>query len=154
MLAALDCREPDYVPCCFSAFSALSQKCTGRRDFLERQIDMGLDAAVQMPSLPVRHGPGVSTRTWLTEEPGEPALALEQAALQVLGAGVRRHEDLEADEPAVVFLERDHAPQLLENAGRLPGAGSSREQHATHRTRQGTALSRQRSRPPDTIARC
>lgn len=72
MLAALSCQEPDYVPCCFSAFQILRQKCTDSRDFIDRQIEMGLDAAVNIATPPVRHDPRVITREWLEEESGAP----------------------------------------------------------------------------------
>ena len=55
MLAALDCREPDHVPCCFSAFSILRQRCADEHEFLDRQLAMGLDVAVQVGFPAVRH---------------------------------------------------------------------------------------------------
>lgn len=72
MLAALDCKEPDYVPCCFSAFQILQRKCADERDFVERQLAMGLDVAVQVPTPPVRHDPRVRIEERREEEAGGP----------------------------------------------------------------------------------
>jgi uroporphyrinogen-III decarboxylase len=68
MMAALDCRAPDYTPCCFSAFQSLEHRCRSAREFVERQVEMGLDVAVRVPSLPVRHDPRVTTREWRDDE--------------------------------------------------------------------------------------
>jgi len=72
LLAALECREPDYLPCCFSAFSALYQHCADEREFLDKQLAMGLDAVVHVPSPPVRHAPEVRVVETCEEEEGEP----------------------------------------------------------------------------------
>jgi uroporphyrinogen decarboxylase len=64
LLTALECREPDYVPCCFSAFSILSQRCADRREFVGRQLDMGLDAVVAVSTPPPRTDPAVRVHEW------------------------------------------------------------------------------------------
>jgi hypothetical protein len=64
MLAAIECREPDHVPCCFSAFSILSARCAGRREFVEKQLEMGLDAVVTVHTPGPRMDPGVQVREW------------------------------------------------------------------------------------------
>jgi hypothetical protein len=71
ILAALECRESDYVPCCFSAFQSLRQRCTDQADFLDRQLEMGLDAAVTVSTMPIRHDPRVRIREWLEDLPDE-----------------------------------------------------------------------------------
>ena len=71
MLAALECRQPDHVPCCFSAFQSLRQQCTSQAEFLDRQLEMGLDAAVIIPSVPLRHSSLVQIREWSENLPGE-----------------------------------------------------------------------------------
>jgi len=71
MLAAFACREPDYVPCCFSAFSALRARCRDLDEFVQRQLDMGLDVAVPLPELPVRHAPEVQIREWVERDPSQ-----------------------------------------------------------------------------------
>jgi len=72
MLAALECREPDYVPCCFSAFQILRQKCKDQLDYVERQLAMGLDAMAQIQTPSVRFDPRVTTREWREDEPQQP----------------------------------------------------------------------------------
>lgn len=72
MLAALRCEEPDYVPCCFSAFQALRQRCGSLAEFLARQLEMGLDAVVELPSPPVRHHPDVWTEESIVEQADGP----------------------------------------------------------------------------------
>jgi hypothetical protein len=72
MLAALECRQPDYVPCCFSAFQALRQRCADEAEFLDRQLAMGLDVVVNVPSPPVRHDPRVEVVETSSQTAGEP----------------------------------------------------------------------------------
>jgi hypothetical protein len=72
MLAALACREPDRVPCCFSAFMALGKKCRSREEYVTRQQEMGLDVVVEFGELPVRHEPVVTNRQWREDPPGGP----------------------------------------------------------------------------------
>ena len=72
VLQALAFRPTDYVPCCFSAFSALRQKCASQREFVERQLAMGLDVVVDFGELPVAHHPSVRNRQWREEVPGSP----------------------------------------------------------------------------------
>jgi hypothetical protein len=85
MLAALDCQEPDYAPCSFMLFNALRDRSQSHTEFVERQVEMGLDAYVQIPprppvqvndyynlhGLPVSYDPRVTTREWVEDQPGE-----------------------------------------------------------------------------------
>jgi hypothetical protein len=85
MLAALDCQEPDYAPCSFMLFNALRDKCKSYTEFVERQVEMGLDTFVQIPprppvvandyynlhGLPVSYDPRVTTREWLEDQSDE-----------------------------------------------------------------------------------
>jgi hypothetical protein len=85
MLAALNCRKPDYIPLCFMLFSGLRERLgMGRRTgdpgaAIEAQIDLGLDTVVDLrefaplaeeighadaPGFPVRFGAGVEMRSW------------------------------------------------------------------------------------------
>ncbi len=72
MLAALECREADYVPCCFSAFQALRHRCKDQFEYVDRQLEMGLDAAVNISTPPVRHDSRVTTREWREDDPDQP----------------------------------------------------------------------------------
>ena len=49
MMAAIECQETDYVPLCFMIFSALGSKCRDYQDFVDKQLEMGLDAVVDLP---------------------------------------------------------------------------------------------------------
>jgi hypothetical protein len=60
------------VPCCFSAFQALRQRCADEGEFLDRQLALGLDAVVQVPSPPVRHDPRVRIVETCDQNAGEP----------------------------------------------------------------------------------
>ena len=79
MLAALNCREPDRTPCSFMLFNALKAECKDYFEFIERQVEMGLDACVELPprssivvndhynlhGLPVSYDPHVEIREWI-----------------------------------------------------------------------------------------
>ncbi|MFQ5809053.1 MAG: uroporphyrinogen decarboxylase family protein, partial [Armatimonadota bacterium] len=85
MLAALECGEPDYVPACFMIFAALRKQCADEWEFVDRQLEMGLDAVVRVPlisptakidygdlrGLPARFADEVELRTRREEVPGE-----------------------------------------------------------------------------------
>jgi len=71
MLAALECREADYVPCCFSAFQSLREQCSDQAEFLDRQLEMGLDAIVTVSAVPLRHDSRVRIREWREDVPSE-----------------------------------------------------------------------------------
>lgn len=85
MMAAIECREPDYVPLCFMIFSALKSRCRDQYEFVERQLELGLDAVVDLPVVPlhaqsdhsdlhgspVRFDPRVRVREWREDRPDE-----------------------------------------------------------------------------------
>lgn len=52
MLAALSCQTPGHPPCSFMIFGALHQQSSSYFDFISRQIDMGLDPYVMVPTRP------------------------------------------------------------------------------------------------------
>lgn len=52
MLAALNRQVTDHSPCSFMLFGALLQNAQSYLDFVERQVAMGLDAAVMLPPRP------------------------------------------------------------------------------------------------------
>ncbi|MGQ9683102.1 MAG: uroporphyrinogen decarboxylase family protein [Anaerolineae bacterium] len=86
ILAALSGEEPDHVPCAFMIFGALKDRCRSYAEYIERQVEMGLDAFVELPprppvvvndwynlhGLPVRHDPRAEIREWLERRPEEP----------------------------------------------------------------------------------
>ncbi len=85
MLVTLAGGEADHVPCAFMIFGALKSRCSSFAEFVERQVEMGLDAFVELPprppvvendyynlhGLPVVYDPRVTIREWLEEQAGE-----------------------------------------------------------------------------------
>ena len=82
---ALSCREPDRIPLCFMIFAALRDRCSDMLEYVEKQVEMGLDATVELPlsplrvqhdyldapGLPVRYDPRVEIREWRRDDPAE-----------------------------------------------------------------------------------
>ena len=96
MLAALNCEEPDYVPCCFSAFQILERRCASQQEFVDRELQMGLDVAVAVAAPPVRHDPRVRIREWREEDRSSPCPVLHkeyETPAGVLRTAVNRSED-------------------------------------------------------------
>ncbi|MGQ9683103.1 MAG: uroporphyrinogen decarboxylase family protein [Anaerolineae bacterium] len=89
MLAALACREADYTPCCFMLYNGLKSTCRDYAEFVERQVEMGLDTYVELPprppivvndhynlhGLPVSYDPRVTIREWI-ERPADEELPI------------------------------------------------------------------------------
>ncbi|NOZ23211.1 MAG: hypothetical protein GXP25_19225 [Planctomycetes bacterium] len=88
MLAAIQGRETDYPPCSFMIFNGLRQTCKDQLEFVERQIELGLDTFVGFPvrdtqrdrskteqgdlhGLPVRFAPEVEITEWREDRPGD-----------------------------------------------------------------------------------
>jgi hypothetical protein len=84
MLTAIDCRQPDYTPCAFMLFMALRDQCPSYAEYIERQVEMGLDTCVDLPppsteindhgdlyGLPVSYDPRVTIKEWMEDQPGE-----------------------------------------------------------------------------------
>jgi len=72
MLATIEYRPTDHVPCCFSGFSCLRQRCADQAEYLDRQLELGLDAVAYVTQLdmPIRHHHDVSIRQWREDQPG------------------------------------------------------------------------------------
>jgi len=64
MLIALENKESNYIPCSFMIFSALAEKCKDQFEVIERQLELGLDAKVELPELPFRFHPEVKVKEW------------------------------------------------------------------------------------------
>ena len=85
LLAALRCQPVDYVPCSFMLFKGLWNKSGTYLDFVQKQLDLGLDGIVQIPprvpgqvsesynlhGLPVHYSPAVIVREWKETLPNE-----------------------------------------------------------------------------------
>jgi hypothetical protein len=84
MLTALSGGKPDGVPCSFMLFNGLKYECQDYLDFIQAQLDLGLDAYVQIPprplvvenetynlhGLPVHYHPAVRIDEWVESEEG------------------------------------------------------------------------------------
>ena len=64
MLMALDNKQADYIPCSFMIFTALEKRCKNQFEFIEKQLNLGLDAKVELPELPIRFHPEVKIKEW------------------------------------------------------------------------------------------
>jgi len=110
MLAALRHQQPDHTPCSFMIFGALKSRCRDYSEFIDRQVGMGLDAVVEVPTrppqvvndhynlhgLPVSYAPGVTLREWVEQPTSEPTpiLVKEYATPDgTLRAEVRKTHD-------------------------------------------------------------
>lgn len=71
MLTVLNFQEPDYVPCCFMIFRALRDKCKDEMEFIERQLELGLDARVNLPEFVPNFHPDVIIKEWKEFPTGE-----------------------------------------------------------------------------------
>ncbi|MFA5865829.1 MAG: uroporphyrinogen decarboxylase family protein [Phycisphaerae bacterium] len=70
--AALACQKTDYVPCSFMIFFGLRDRCKDYFEFVDRQLEMGLDARVDISDLLVKFHPDVHVREWKETIPNEP----------------------------------------------------------------------------------
>ena len=110
MLAALGCEEIDRPPCSFMLYKGLWEKSRDYLQFIERQLELGLDAFVQIPprppgivsdtynlhGLPVSHHPDVNIREWKDTQPGArwPVLFKEyRTPAGILTSEVHQDED-------------------------------------------------------------
>ena len=64
LLAAMNFEETDYIPCAFMIFTALRSQCRDEYEFVERQLELGLDAMVNLPEFTLRFHPDVAIREW------------------------------------------------------------------------------------------
>ncbi len=64
MLITLNKKQADYIPCSFMIFTALENRCKNQFEFIERQLNLGLDAKVELPELPIRFHPEVKIKEW------------------------------------------------------------------------------------------
>ncbi len=70
MLAALECREVDYVPCSFMIFFNLYHQCKSEAEFVEKQLELGLDAYAHVGHLKHSFHPDVTSKQWVEKVDG------------------------------------------------------------------------------------
>ncbi len=131
MLAALECREVDYVPCSFMIFAALRARCDSDEEFVRRQVEMGLDPVVataswasarnpehrDLPGIDVRYGLEVKVRQWREQVAGGPDVLHKE---YLTPDGTLKTEVLETEDwpyPGHVPLMDDY---LIPRARRFP----------------------------------
>ena len=51
ILDTLECRKSDYTPYFFMLFNSLFEKCRNREEFIKGEINMGMDAIVNVGKL-------------------------------------------------------------------------------------------------------
>ena len=54
LIAAISNGDLDHIPSSFMLYGGLKERCTSYEEFIERQLEMGLDAFVQLPPRPPR----------------------------------------------------------------------------------------------------
>lgn len=130
MLTALNCEEPDRTPCSFMMYKGLHASSPDYATFIERQVEMGLDAYVMIPSrppvvvndhynlhgMPVSYDPRVKSKEWMERRDGEqwPIMVKEyHTPAGVLRAEVRQTEDWRWGDH-VPFLDDYITPRSLE----------------------------------------
>ncbi len=110
MIRALNHQEVDYVPCAFMSFAAMRGRCQDAYELAEKELAMGLDSWLFVPSswrherpnhpdlrgLPVRLPPSVEVQLWMETLPGEPFPILHKeyrTPAGTLTTQVRKTED-------------------------------------------------------------
>jgi hypothetical protein len=120
MLGAINHLEVDHIPCSFMLFNGLKSTCADYLEFVQKQIELGLDAYVQVPprppivindsynlhGLPVNYHPSVLVEEWkeYIDEERYPVLFKEYHT----PAGTLRAEVFQDDE----WRWGDHVPFL------------------------------------------
>ena len=54
LIAAISHDDLDHIPCAFMIHGGLKERCESYEEFIEQQLEMGLDAFVQLPPRPPR----------------------------------------------------------------------------------------------------
>ncbi|MFC1562727.1 uroporphyrinogen decarboxylase family protein [candidate division KSB1 bacterium] len=71
MLSAINFWETDYIPCCFMIFKALRSQCKDEYEYMERQLEFGLDVRVNLPEFNPRFHSEVTIKDWKEHPAGE-----------------------------------------------------------------------------------
>ncbi|MFH1084793.1 MAG: hypothetical protein V1772_03420, partial [Chloroflexota bacterium] len=93
LLRALRCEPVDYVPCAFMSFAAMRNRCQDAYETVERELELGLDAWLFVPTswrherrahpdlrgLPVRLSADVRTDLWQEDDPTQRFPVLHRA---------------------------------------------------------------------------
>jgi hypothetical protein len=71
MLAVLDYREIDYIPCSFMIFENLFNRCETQEEYIDRELALGMDAVVNVGKLNHALHPDVDCTVKSIDEEGE-----------------------------------------------------------------------------------
>ena len=94
MMNALSNANTDYVPFDFMLWTSLEETCQDRVEFIERQLELGVDAHVELPNLPVRFHPDVKEEQREEETPDGVFIHKEyKTPAGDLGVVVRKTDD-------------------------------------------------------------
>jgi len=97
LLAAIEYRPVDYVPCSFWGWSALQAQCADLAEYIDKQLEMGLDPVVRTCEMDVRMHPQVTLHEWLAPAPAGgsyPVLHKEyRTPVGTLAASVNKTDD-------------------------------------------------------------
>jgi uroporphyrinogen-III decarboxylase len=77
MIAALSGEKTDYTPCSFMIFYNLFEQCSSQKDFIDRQLGLGLDTFANVGKLHMSFHPDVSVRSWEKKEHGADVIVRE-----------------------------------------------------------------------------
>lgn len=70
LLGTIENKPVDYTPCSFMLYHQLAEKCAGQEEYVQRQLDMGLDPFVSAGHLTHAVHPDVRCEVKITEEGG------------------------------------------------------------------------------------
>ena len=51
MLAAIECRPLDHIPCSFMLFYNLFERCSSEQEYVEKELELGIDPYVHVGQL-------------------------------------------------------------------------------------------------------
>ena len=71
MLATLACQAVDHTPCCFMMFFNLRRKCRDEAEFVQKQMELGLDTYTHAGYLNTSCHPDVKEKIWVEQKNSE-----------------------------------------------------------------------------------
>ena len=74
VLRAVAGEAVDHVPLCFLMWDGLRRRTAGQRDYVERQLAVGLDALVSLPHVGWEHDPAVTTEVRVEDATPHPLI--------------------------------------------------------------------------------
>lgn len=78
MLTSIENLKADYIPCSFMLFSALCDQYMNELDYIDKQIDMGIDPKVELHKLPLRFHKDVTIKEYMETGPDDTKLIVKE----------------------------------------------------------------------------